>query len=91
MIRILTNCRSDRVEQSLTSNEEEGTENKITYRPSVLQGVENQEELHNNIDEEKQRIQNVEHNEENSSVLRAETSPALESDQTDSEIDDKHA
>jgi hypothetical protein len=62
----------------------------VPQRPALLQCTNNQHDLHDNVDEQEDRGEDVDDYEEANGALWAKTSPALECEQCDHEADDEH-
>jgi hypothetical protein len=78
------------VEQDLADDECRNAKANVPQRPALLQRTDDQHDLHDNVDEEEDRGEDVDHHKEADGALRAKTSPALERKQSDHEADHEH-
>ncbi len=67
------------VEDHLANNEEKNPEGDISKRPSILQCIRDQYDLHDQVDEQADAIEEVEHDEETQGIPRTHSRFTLES------------
>ena len=68
--RALTDLVTKHVEDNLANNKEEHAKNDISQRPAILQSVDDENDLHNQVDKEENGVEHVEHNKEPDGVGR---------------------
>lgn len=78
------------VQDDLADDEKEDAEGDVAEGPAVLQGIHDEDDLHDHIHEEADGAKDVEHDEQADGVGGAETSPALEGEQRDGARDEEH-
>lgn len=81
---------SKNVQDHLSNDEEENTEDDVAQWPAVLQCAQDEDYLADEVDEEKDCVDNVGEDENADGVLRIQTSPVLESEERDGAADDEH-
>lgn len=91
MLHILTDPLAEDVEGDLANDEEEDAKCNITQRPPVLERVDDEDDLHDDVDKQLDPVDEVQDDEQTRRVHRAQASPALECQQTDGEGNHKHA
>lgn len=79
------------VQNDLSNNEEEYTEDDVAQRPAVLQCAQDENDLADEVDEEKDGVDNVCDNKDADGVLSVQTSPVLEGEEGDGAANDEHA
>ena len=89
MLYSLTDRCTENVENNLTDNEEQGAKDQISQRPSILQSVDYQQDLHAEIDKQCDRRNNVEYNEHSNRVGGAEAGPIFECSERDESGDEE--
>lgn len=62
----------------------------MPQRPALLQRSNDQKSLHDNVDEEEDRGEDVDDHKEADSVLWVQAAPALECEQSNDEADSEH-
>lgn len=81
---------AESVDKYLAYDEEENAEGDVTQRPSVLKCSGDEQNLHDDVDSEEDCVEDVKNDKEANSVVRAETTPALEGQDADEESDGEH-
>ena len=86
----LADSLTEQVHNDLTDDEEEDAKRNVSEWPSLLQCTRDQKDLHNDVDEEEDGAEDVDHNEQSDRVQRSKSCNTLESENTDSKADEEH-
>lgn len=78
------------VKQDLADDKSCHAESDVPQRPAFQQSADDQHDLHDDVDEKEDRREEVDNDEESNRVVRAKTTPTLESEQGDDKADDEH-
>ena len=90
MLHLLAQRIRKHVQHDLSGDEEQRSEEKISQRPAVLQRERDEQDLHDDVDEQEEPVEQVEDDEEGDGVGRAEAGPALKGHDRDDKGDGKH-
>lgn len=91
MRRALTDGVAQCIKQNLPNHKEEHTEANVTQRPAILQRIHHKQDLHYHIHGQKDRVEDIQDNEQSHGIHWAQTRPAFEREQTHCAGDDEHA
>lgn len=91
MLHILADLLAESVEHDLTDDEKANPKRDIAQRPAILQGVRNENHLHDDVDEQLDPVDQIQDDKQAGGIHRPQSRPPLERKQTDGERDDKHA
>lgn len=89
--RVVTDQDAEDVENDLADDEEEHTEANVKQRPAILKCVDYEHDLHDNVYQYEDAVEEVEDNEEADCVCGTKASPALEGQEGNGESDDEHS
>ncbi len=90
MLDVLADPLTEGVQDDLADDEEEDPKRNIAQRPPILQRVHHQNNLHHNIDQQLNPINQIQHDEQPGRVHRPQPCPPLEREQTDRKRNHKH-
>ena len=90
MLHVGADSLGEGVEQDLANDERQNTEADVPQWPALLERTDDQQSLHNNVDKEEDRGENVDDHEETDRALWAQTRPSLECEQSNDEADGEH-
>lgn len=90
VLHIRADSLGEGVEQDLADHECQNTKADVPQRPALLQRTDDQQSLHNNVDKEEDRREDVDDHEEADRALRAQTRPSFEREQSNDEADGEH-
>ena len=79
------------VKQDLADHKCKNTEADVPQRPALLQRSNDQKSLHDNVDKEEDRGEDVDDHKKADGVLRVQAAPALECEQRNDEADSEHS
>ena len=91
MLDLFADAGGEDVEDDLADDEEEDSEGNVAQRPAILQRVEDEEDLHDQVDQDADSVDEVENHKQAGRVRGPEAGPALERHERDGERDDEHA
>ena len=89
MLRVVADRRTRDVQDHLAGNEEKDPEADVAQRPPVLQRVADQQHLHDDVHEQEDGVEDVQHDEQTRRVRRSQARPAFEGEQGDGAGDDE--
>ena len=90
MLHVRADNLGEGVEEDLADDESQNTEPNVPQWPALLQRTNDQQSLHNDVDKEEDRGENVEDHEEADRALWAQARPALEGEKSDDKADGEH-
>lgn len=91
VLRAFADLVADDVENHLADDEEEDAEGDIAQRPAVLEGVRHEDDLHDDVDEQADGVEQVQHHEQADRVRRPQPGLALECQDRDGAGEEEHA
>jgi hypothetical protein len=91
VVGALTDTGTEDVEDHLTNDEEKYSKRNVPQRPAIMQSVDDQNNLHGQIDHQAEGIDDVDHDEQAGGAIWREASPTLERQQRDGSGKDEHA
>jgi hypothetical protein len=91
MLHVRADDLGQGVKQNLADNECRNSETNVPQRPTLLQCADDQQSLHDDVNEEEDRGEDVDDHEEADRALRAQASPSLECEQSNDEADSEHS
>ena len=91
MLHVTADGITKDIDNDLANNEEEYPKRNVTQRPTILQGVRNEDDLHHHVHEHTDPVNDVEDHEKSDSLSRSKTSPSLERQQRHGTGDYEHA
>jgi len=83
------NLRAESVHEDLANNKEEQAKSNVTKRPAILKSPDDEEDLHGDVDEELDRVEQVQNDEQPNSIGWRQTRPRLEGSNRNEEADDE--
>ncbi|RDW88593.1 hypothetical protein BP6252_00625 [Coleophoma cylindrospora] len=93
-IQVMAHSRADvvaeHIQDHLSNDQEEDPKRNIPQGPAILQRVGHEDDLHHDIDHERNAIDQIQHDKQAHGIRRAEPSPLLERRERDHECDDEH-
>lgn len=90
VVNRLTDPRAEGVENDLADDEEHRGGSEIPQRPAVLQSVHHEDDLHDEVDEQTDGVDDVQHNKQARGIRRRQSRPALKREQRDDKRQRKH-
>lgn len=91
MLGAIANNVTENIQDDLSNHEEEHAKDDVTQRPAVLQCAQDKDDLADEVNEEKDSVDDVGDDENADGVLSVQTSPVLEGKKRDSTANDEHA
>ena len=81
---------SNGVEDHLTDDEDEDAKGDVDEWPAVLEGICDEDDLHDDVDKEAQGVEEIKDHEETERVERSEPTFVFESKDADAAAEDEH-
>lgn len=91
MLDLVADARGKDVEDDLSDDKEEHSKGNVAERPAVLQRVDDEEDLHDEVDPDADSVDDVQDDKQPDRVCRSKTTPALERHERHGKGNDKHA
>lgn len=88
---VVANRVAEDVKNDLADDEEEHPKGDVTQRPSVLQRVGDEDDLHNDVDEQEDAIDEIQNHEQAQRIRRAQAELVLERQDRHRAGDEEHA
>ena len=90
MLDLVADVGGKDVENDLSGHEEEDAKANVAQWPAILQRVDDEEDLHDEVDPDADGIDDVQDDKEADGVGGPQAGPALEGHERDGKRDDKH-
>jgi hypothetical protein len=90
VLHSITDRLGENVKDDLADDEEDGPESNISKWPSILQCSKDEQDLHNNIHDQTNSIDDIQHHEHAGGTSWTEPGPILECGERDKTSDNKH-
>ena len=90
MLSALADGVAGNVERDLAADEEEDAKHNVSQGPSILEGVDDEDDLQQHVDEDADAAEEVEDDEQPHGLRRPQSCPALERTQRNHSADDEH-